>query len=277
MRAPAAILAVKAMVRRKKLDVAESYLSGLSGLLDAATELALESAVELDANRAVEIALDAKFRCTEDTHLETKDFLARTFMRLQRPGDALSLLQELYATESPAFDPRLLVDCAFKLERHDIIMEVFDKLSEQPGRPWEEIEFEVQFLEKYNIPKAITRLTTFLRENPDHKVAQLRLSTIGVLHRKPDLVKSSIADLPTVEELRSGYIRVAVGVLSQGPDKAKTVDYAYRYLRTHFDELDAYKAMIQSVLATGSMAIPEVSGVVLTDIRCLYDCVAAVT
>jgi tetratricopeptide (TPR) repeat protein len=259
MRAPAAILAVKAMVRRRKIDVADSYLRSLSGQVDAATELALKSGVEQDANRAVEIALDAKSRCTGETHLETKDFLARTFMRLQRPGDALSLLQELYASESPAFDLRLFVDCAFKLERHDIIMEVFDKLSEQPGRPWEEIEFEVQFLEKYNIPKAITRLTTFLRENSGHKVAQLRLSTIGVLHRKPDLVKSSIADLPTVEELPSGYIRVAVGVLSQGPDKTKTVDYAYRYLRVHFDELDAYKAMIQSVLATGSMAIPEIS------------------
>jgi transcriptional regulator with XRE-family HTH domain/tetratricopeptide (TPR) repeat protein len=259
MRAPAAILAVKAMVRRKKFDIAESYLRSLSGHIDPATELALRSAVEPDANRAVEVALDSKSRCTEETHLETKDFLARTFMRLQRPGDALSLLQELYATESPAFDPRLLVECAFRLERHDIIMEVFDKLSGQAGRPWEEIEFEVQFLEKYNIPKAIGRLTTFLRENPGHKLAQLRLSTIGVLHRKPDLIKWSIADLPTVDELPSRYIRVAIGVLSQGPDKAKTVDYAYRYLRMHFDELDAHQAMIQSVLATGSMAIPDVS------------------
>jgi tetratricopeptide (TPR) repeat protein/DNA-binding XRE family transcriptional regulator len=259
MRAPAAILAVKAMVRRKRFDVAVSYLRSLSGQIDSATELALKSAAEPDANLAVQIAVDSKSRCTEETHLETKDFLARTFMRLQRPGDALSLLQELYATESPAFDPRLLVECAFRLERHDIIMEVFDKLSGPPGRPWDEIEFEVQFLEKYDIPKAISRLTTFLRENPGHKIAQLRLSTIGVLHRRSELVRSSIADLPTVEELPSRYIRVATGVLSQGPDKAKTVDYAYRYLRIHFDELDAHQAMIQSVLATGSMAMPDVS------------------
>jgi tetratricopeptide (TPR) repeat protein len=259
MRAPAAILAVKAMVRRSKLDVAESYLRDISGQLDPATELTLKSAVEPDANRAVEIALDAKSRCTEETHLETKDFLARTFMRLKRPGDALSLLQELCASESPAFDHRLLVDCAFKLERHDIIMQVFDRLSEQSGRQWEEIEFEVQFLERYNIPKAIVRLTTFLTKNPGHKIAQLRLSTIGVLHHKPELVKSSIADLPVVEELPSRYIRVAVGVLSQGPDKAKAVDYAYRYLRIHFDEMDAHQAMIQSVLATGSLACPEIS------------------
>jgi tetratricopeptide (TPR) repeat protein len=259
MRAPAAIMAVKAMVRRRKIDVAGEYLRNLSGQLDAATELALKSAVEPDANRAVAIALDAKSRCTEETHLETKDFLGRTLMRLQRPGDALSLLQELYAGESPAFDPKLLVDCASKLERHDIIMDVFDKLSGQPGRPWKEIEFEVQFLERYNIPKAITRLTTFLSENPGHKVAQLRLSTIGVLHRKPELVKSSLAELPNVEDLPSGYIRVAVGILSQSPDKAKAVDYAYRYLRIHFQELEAHQAMIQSVLATGSLAIPEVS------------------
>ena len=259
MRPSAAILAVKAIMRRRKIDVGEEYLRSLSGQLDAATELALKSAVEPDANRAVEFALDAKSRCTEETHLETKDFLARTFMRLQRPADALSLLQELVPSEFAAFDPRLLVDCAFRLGRHDIIMDVFDTLSAQPGRPWEEIEFEVQFLERYNIPKAITRLTTFLNENPGHKVAQLRLSTIGVLHRKPELVKSSLAELPTAEELPSGYVRVAVGVLSQGPDKAKAVDYAYRYLRTHVDELDAYQAMIQSVLSTGSLAISEVS------------------
>jgi len=34
-------------------------------------------------------------------------------------------------------------------------MEVFDKLSEQPDAMGGD-EFEVQFLEKYNIPKAIT-------------------------------------------------------------------------------------------------------------------------
>jgi tetratricopeptide (TPR) repeat protein len=259
MRPSAVVLAMKVMVRRTKLDIAASYLRTLSGQLDPVTELAARSAIEPDANRAVEIALEAKSRCTEETNFETKDFLGRTFMRLQRPGDALSLFQELYAAEFPAFEVRFLVDCAFKLERHDIIMQVFDKLSEQPGRQWEEIEFEVQFLEKYDIPKAIVRLTAFLDENPNHGVAQLRLSTIGVLHRKPELVKSSVADLPTVEELPIGYIRVAIGVLSQGPDKAKAVDYAYRYLRIHFDELDAHRAMIQSVLATGSLAIPEIS------------------
>lgn len=259
MRPSAVVLAMKVMVRRRKVDVAESYLRNLSGQLDPVTELAARSAIEPDANRAVEIALEAKSRCAEETNLETKDFLGRTFMRLQRPGDALSLFQELYAAEFPAFEVRFLVDCAFKLERHDIIIEVFDKLSEQPGRAWEEIEFEVQFLEKYDIPKAIVRLTAFLNENPNHKVAQLRLSTIGVLHRKPELVKSSLADLPMVDELPAGYIRVAIGVLSQGPDKAKAVDYAYRYLRIHFDELDAHRAMIQSVLATGSLAIPEIS------------------
>jgi tetratricopeptide (TPR) repeat protein len=259
MLAPTAIMAIKAMIRRGVIDIAEDYLRSLSGNLDVVTELALKSAIEPDANRAVEIALDAKSRCTDETHTETKDFLARTFMRLKRPGDALSLLQELYTGEAPGFEPRLLVDCAFKLERHDLIMEVFDRLSEQPGRLWDEVEFEVQFLEKYNIPKAITRLTAFLTENPNHKVAQLRLSTIGVLHRKPELVKSSIADLPTAEELPDRYIRVAVGVLSQGPDKGKAVDYAYRYLRLHFDELDAHQAMIQSVLATGSVAIPEIA------------------
>jgi tetratricopeptide (TPR) repeat protein len=259
MRAAAAILAVKAMLRRNKVDVAENYLRILSGQLDAATETVLKSAVQPDANRAVETALDAKSRCTEETHPETKDFLARTLMRLQRPGDALSLLQELHARQLPTFDVRLLVDCAFRLERHDIIMDVFDSLPGRPGRPWEEIEFEVQFLEKYNIPKAITRLLTFLSENPGNTVAQLRLSTIGVLHRKPELIKSTLSDLPAVDELPSGYIRAAVGVLSQGPDKAKAVDYAYRYLRSHFDEQDAHQAMIQSVLATGSLAIPEIS------------------
>lgn len=259
MMAPAAIMAVKAMLRRNATDVAHAFLHGLTGKLDVVTELALQSAIEPDANRAVEIALDSKSRCTDEVSTETKDFLARTFMRLQRPGDALSLFQELYELDLPGFELRLLVDCAFKLERHDLIMEVFDKLSEQPGRTWDEVEFEVQFLEKYNIPKAITRLIAFLEDNPNHKLAQLRLSTIGVLHRKPELVKSSIVDLPTVEELPDRYIRVAVGVLSQGPDKAKAVDYAYRYLRNHFDELDAHQAMMQSVLATGSVAIPQIA------------------
>ena len=63
-----------------------------------------------------------------------------------------------------------------------------------------------------------------------------------------DLVVGKLQDLPTVDELPLSYIRIALKILSLGPDREQTVDYAYRFLKLHFDKAEAHSAMIFSVI-----------------------------
>jgi hypothetical protein len=110
------------------------------------------------------------------------------------------------------------------------------------------LEFEVQHLELYDRGKAIERLEEFLQLHPGHKLAQLRLSVTAQLHGRRELVRATVSDLPAVEELPIHYILAALGVLREGTDYQDAIDYAYRYLRCHFDRQEAHEAYIQVVI-----------------------------
>lgn len=183
-------------------------------------------------------------------------------MQVGRPADALPLFQDLFDNAILSFDPGLLLDCAARMHLDDKVLEVCETIHDRGVVNWRLLEFEVQYLEKYNIGKAIQRLSEFLQTEPQHRIARLRLSVIGILHSKPELVSSSLDDLPRVEDLPVEYVRQAIGVLKSGKDAALAVDYAYRFLRHHFDEIEAHNALIQSFVDDPQPTLPPTLNVV---------------
>lgn len=185
-----------------------------------------------------------------------KEFLADLFVRLGQPADALPLFRALFELNISSFDGRKLVDCAARLHLDHDVMEICDRLYQRRGPEWEVIQFEVQYLERYDKNKAIQRLEEFIKLNPGHKLAQVRLSVIGYLHRRPDLIRASMKDLPTVEELPVEYLFSTIGIMRHGEDSDLAIDYAYRYLRLHFDQQQAHEAYLQTVLYRADKDMP---------------------
>lgn len=238
----------------KKLDwaLASGYLNDAEAFIDTATAKMLRGfvahgsgAVE-EANR---FALEASQAITASSDSSTIDFLGGLFMQLGRPEDALPLYERLFAMEIPSFNGLHLLQCAARLQLDRKVMEICEEMHKRQGLDWNTLQFEVQYLEKYDAQKGIVRLQEFLKSHPGHKLAQVRLSVLAYLHRRPDLVRASMKDLPTVEHLPIEYLFPTLDLMRHGEDRDLAVDYAYRFLRIHFDRQEAHEAYLQTVLS----------------------------
>lgn len=249
------IVGMQAIVTLSELadwDRAEDYLNRADAVLDRAEALTLRAGLEHRKGNDAEaerIAKEALGQLTDKTLALTKELLAQLFVNVGNPALALNLFQELFDKRIPTFNPRQLLMCAYRLDDHDRILKACEELHRRASMPWDVLELEIQILEQYNVKTAIERLQVFLADHPGHKLARLRLSAIAALQNLPEFIHSSLNELPTVEELPIEYVMPAVGILKLGKDADKAIDYAYRYLRLHFDLKEAHEAYIQTVIS----------------------------
>jgi hypothetical protein len=92
------------------------------------------------------LAIRAKRELTEASGADTKEFLARLFMRLGMFAEALPLFQQLFNLDTQAFDSGQLLDCAARLHRDDVVIETCAELERRGQDRWELVSFEVQYL-----------------------------------------------------------------------------------------------------------------------------------
>jgi tetratricopeptide (TPR) repeat protein len=250
---------MQSFAKKKDWSGAETYLSKTSNFLDAPVLSIMRGYLahfQEQPQEAERHALEAMSLLTTNVNADTKESLARLLMLIGRPGDALPLWQDLFDREAPAFDPKNLLACAARLHRDDVVLQTCERLHSRGVSEWDLIEFESQYLEKYKIDAAIERLQAFIVNHPSHKLAKLRLSLIGLRLNKPELVRGRPEDLPSVQEVPLNYVAAAVQIAKFGGNPNAAVDYAYRFLRTHFNEIEAHQALIASMMP-GAFA-PEI-------------------
>lgn len=251
---------VGALVRKAEFGGARTYLASITEGVEPVVVTVWRGHVafdEGDRGSAEAFAKQAVTEVSRDTVTETKESLGQLLARLGMYSEALPLFQELFNLNIEAFDPRQLLDCAARLHRDDVVMEVCAELKRRGQDPWEVVRFEVQFVQKYSREKAVARLDDFLGAHPGHKLATLTRSIIGVQSQQPALVVTRTDLLPSVEELPLEYITPTIHVLRFGGMGNETVDYAYRYLRLHFNDMRAHQALMLSLMpGDPSITIP---------------------
>jgi len=251
LRPAVVVLCVQCLSRIKSWDAAEEYITGVSDCIEAVVPKALRGFVAYHqgkTNEAGQLAIEAKSLLTSSVEIDAKEFCGRLLMLVGRPADALPVWQELFDLDVPGFDPASLLDCAARLRRDDIVIETCARLHERGVHTWELVVFEVPYLEKYRINAAINRLENFISLNPSHKLSKLQLSAIGLRLGRNELVHARVQDLPDVSELPLEYVLMAVQVMKCCSDPMAAVDYAYRFLRLHFNEVEAHQAFQLSML-----------------------------
>jgi tetratricopeptide (TPR) repeat protein len=245
--------AARALVRAKRIQKVSNYLQrpevAASAMLGATIKayVALKQSREGEAIQFLEEAIAS--RRADDSRSAT-DFLARTLLEAGRLIDALPLLQELFNAQLPTFDAGLLLNCAARLKRDDVILETCQVLYERGIRDWGLTEFESQYLEEYDFPKAIVRLEEFIKTNPEHRLAKVRLAIVGARFSQNDRVDISEEILPTPDSLPMRYAVPVVHLLQSSGQTRLAVDYSYRVLRAHYSELEAHKAYLASLLSS---------------------------
>lgn len=184
---------------------------------------------------------------TSTSSLELKVFLARLFMLTGLPAEALPLFKEAFDANMPSFDYGQLLDCAARLGRDGVVIEAFRTLQARGVDDWHTINFGVQYLQKYHSQEAVDALDAYLKRHPGDKLALLSRSVIGLLANRPELISGRLDELPTVDELPTENVVQVIHVLRFVKEADAAVDYAYRFLRKHFNEANAHRAMLISM------------------------------
>lgn len=247
---PLTLGAIRALVRAGRFQEVADYLDRPqvkgSPTLVASIQAysALKQAQEALCSQKLDEALVS--RRPEDSSTTT-DFLARTLLEAARLTNALPLLQELFQAQTPHFDVGLLFTCAGRLKKDEVILETCQELYDRGVRDWEFQEFESQYLEEYDPMKAIGRLEEFIRDNRDNCVAQLRLAIVAMRYGKDNLVQLTEEVMPPPEDLSMRYAVAAIQALQWQKRETFAVEYAYRLLRAHTEEVEAHKAYLASL------------------------------
>ena len=248
---PVVASAVRAMVRAKRFADVEDYVTRAEVAASPVMMATIKAYAALNQSRDVEagqfLTEAITSRQPEDSRCAT-DFLARTLIEVGRLADALPLLQELFNAQTPNFDAGLLLNCAGRLKQDKIILDTCQALHERGERNWELIEFESRYLEEYDFPKAIGRLQEFIKANPTHCLAKIRLASIGLRYGQDNLVEVSEEILPRPDDLPMQYAVPVIHLLQWHGQGKLAVDYAYRLLRAHYSELEAHKAYLASLV-----------------------------
>jgi hypothetical protein len=247
---PHVIGATRALVRSKRFSEIPAYIARpeaavspvLIATINAYAALKQESA---EAGKLLDEAI--RERQETDSAIVT-DFLARTLMEAGRLTEALPLLQELFNAQTPNFDVGLLLSCAFRLRQRKVILDTCQTLYDRGARDWDLLEFESQYLEEDDFPKAIARLEGFIVANPEHRIAKVRLGIIATRYGRSDIGLLSEQVLPAPEELPMRYALPVVHVLQWQGQGMLAIEYAYKVLRAHYSELEAHKAYLASVI-----------------------------
>jgi len=161
-------------------------------------------------------------------------------------------------------DTRNLVDCAIKAGEHGVALEACAAFrATGPLEPYL-LHRELDLLDHYDLDEGVRLLQGYVSSHPSDRLSRLRLSLLGLALDRPDLVASSLVDLPPVEEVGAVNGRPAVTVLLRSGHPNEALHYAYKLLRRNFDHPAAHQAYFSVMLGWGGtrpeIAAPLVAG-----------------
>ena len=170
--------------------------------------------------------------------------LALLLYVLGRFNDALPLWQRISAPGVLSADTRYLLECADRLNRHEIMLHTFGRLRETGAIDRTLLDSELSFLEMYDTDVAIKILNEEIIQRPDDTELKLRRSMLGLALDRADLVDQAPSSVPKADEVTPRTAGNAVRVLRAIGHEQDAVQYAYDVIRHNFQEPDAHRAFI---------------------------------
>ena len=170
--------------------------------------------------------------------------LARLLFALGRFNDALPLWQRISVPSVLSEDTNHLLECASRLNRHEIMLDTFRKLREAGAIDRTLLDSELSLLEVYDTDAAIKILDQEISQQSDDKELKLRRSMLGLALDRADLVDQDPSSVPKADEVVPQNAVDAVRVLKKIGHEQYAVEYAYEVIRHNFQDPDAHKAFI---------------------------------
>ncbi len=177
--------------------------------------------------------------------------LARLLVALGRFNNALPLWQRISVPSVLSEDTKHLLECASRLNRHEVMLDTFRKLREAGAIDRTLLDSELSLLELYDTDAAIKILEQEISQRPDDKELKLRRSMLGLALDRDDLVDQDLSSVPEADEVEPGTAVDAVRVLKTIGHEQYAVEYAYEVVRYNFGYPDAHRAFILALSPFG--------------------------
>ncbi len=173
-------------------------------------------------------------------------------MKLERHKEALPLWEKLNGNPEHTNDARHLVRCAERVGQFRVVLSVCKAVREAGvGDKWF-FDREIYVLEQFDIAQAVSVLQGHLAKHPEDKFARIRLSKIGFLLKRPDLIDARLEALPFVDEATPYGGHVALEIMRHYGDPNEAVRYAYELVRKHHEDHMANASLVMAVLGLGA-------------------------
>jgi len=213
-----------------------------------ATFRAKNSLLQENREEAIRHADEAMGLLNDSSKSEDIRILGLLLAELGRHKDALPVWQRIASRTSLTSDTRRLIDCAARLKRHDVILDVCRALRSSGFEDESLLSHEASILQTYDPDGAVAILDQYLTRHPNANLIRLQRSALGLQLGRKDLVDARTDMAPQPEEIPSGNWPLAVRVMVEGGNADGALKYAYQLLREHFSEPDAHRAYLAAFL-----------------------------
>ena len=200
--------------------------------------------LEGDQNEALKYADEALDSISDKAIVSDVRRLALLLFDLQRFTDALFLWQRIALPGVLSPDTRCLLECANRLNRHEIMLDTFRGLRKAGAIDRELLDSELSMFEMYDTDAAIRILDEEISLRPEDTGLKLRRSILGLALDRPELVDQDPLNVPKAGEVEPQTALNAVRVLKAIGHEQYAVEYAYSVIRKNFQDADAHRAFI---------------------------------
>lgn len=178
--------------------------------------------------------------------------LARVLFGLGRYNDALPLWQRICNPIVLSDDTKHLLDCASRLDRHDIMIETLRNLRDAGASDPTLLDTELDLLQIYDPDAAVMILNDEISQRPNDTELKLKRSVLGLALDRLDLVDGSQSAVPEPNNVNPKSALDAVRVLRESGHEQYAVQYAYQVLRHNMADSNAHSAYIFTLSPFGN-------------------------
>ncbi|MGL6074634.1 MAG: PIN domain-containing protein [Fimbriiglobus sp.] len=193
---------------------------------------------------------------TNDTPQERTFLLAQALAKVGDDEAALPFFEKSYRPGQFNIDCRELLDCAYRLKRHDVVCRICRELRQAGITDHRIVLTEVEILQLYDPEQAIRVAAQHLIKNPTDRYIALWQSVLALRLGRADLLITDVARFPEAGDTTPEATGFVVGLLVETGQQAAALRYAYQALRAHFDEEFVHGQFICQFLRL-SDSVPE--------------------